>query len=417
MSIAGFAFDEAEADRVSAFLLAAQQAARDEADAAIGRPIKRTKSGGFSDKDLRLALFEDLRAPIYFRSELTNRPSLGVDTLRAYAAAHDERLRRIALAILSYRRIRKVRSTYVDAIIVGDDGRVHPTWNNAGPVSGRFSCQAPNLMNLPRYENDPSVIWGTDEAGERRYLSGGVRTLYVAPPGYVLVTFDAKQLEMRVAAYASGDEAMIAACESSDLHASNAAIIFGEAFATADPPTRKRLRTLAKTSGFAVCYLAEADTVYARLIADGVNVKLRQVEAMITRLKGGFRGYYRWQDRRLLDCIRDGWTDTPLLGRRRWLSHDPSPTECANFPIQGGAADLMNMRLPQIVNELRNVSPRARLVAQVHDSGVFEVPRDDAKCVADTCRRIFETPVVISSSGKKLEASFPIDIEISERWH
>jgi DNA polymerase-1 len=296
-------------------------------------------------------------------------------------------------------------------------------------VSGRWACQAPNLMNLPRPENDPSrtptcVVCGcTAKEAERTACNApahdflGVRSVYIARPGYRLVAFDMKQLEMRMAAYASGDPAMIKACESSDLHAANAEIIFAEAFTTAEGGHRKALRTLAKSSGFAVCYMAQAATVFARLVAAGVDVKLRQVEAMLSRMRRAFAAYYSWQSDRLLDCVRTGYVYSPILGRRRWLGHDPSPTEAANFPIQGGAADLMNLRLPLVVERLAAECLEALLVAQVHDSAVFEVPEALADKVAAVCQEVAEAPIVIDSSGNPLAVSFPIDLEISERWH
>lgn len=401
----GFAYDAGRAAVLSAHLRGLEAAAILKASEAVGRRIGLGKGGGFSTTDLRAAFFSDLRAPIFFRSEITGNPSLGVDTLRAYACSADERLQGLALAVLEQRRARKVRSTHIDRIKIGSDRRVHPTWQNFGAVSGRFSCASPNLMNLPRPENDPTMPLG------------GVRGLYVAPPGRRLVAFDAKQLEMRMAAYASGDEIMIAACESSDLHSANAAIIFGEDFEAAQGPARKALRSLAKQSGFATCYMADASTVYARIVAAGVSVTLRQVEAMLARMRRAFAAYYRWQTAVLDDCVRTGYVCSPIVGRRRWLGHDPSPPECANFPIQSGAADLMNLRLPEIYELLAAEYPTARLVAQVHDSGVIECEVRHVEAVSQLCSEIFTRPIEVRSSGRTLTASFPIDLEVSERWH
>jgi DNA polymerase-1 len=421
MSQAGFGFDVALARTYAETLRAAEADARDRADKAVGRPIKRTKTGGFGLKDLHVAFFRDLGAPVAAAaiSVKTGRPSLGVDTMRTFAASPRPELRAAALSVLEWRRARKVRSTYIEAIHLGPDLRVHPGWQNYGAVSGRWSCQGPNLMNLPRLENDPTVIWTSDDPKTRKYVSGGIRGLYLPRPGCVLVAFDAKQLEMRIAAYASGDQAMINACNSKDLHAANAEVIFADAFLRAEGAGRKAYRTLAKSAGFAVCYMAEAETVWARIIAtpEGEHVKLSMVQAMLRKLRTGFAGYFEWQHRRWLDAVRTGYTESPILGRRRWLGHDPPPTECANFPIQGGAADVMNLRLPLIVEALARRSPKTRIVAQVHDSGVFETPREDASCVGETCREIFEQPVDIGSSGVMLTASFPIDVEESERWH
>jgi DNA polymerase I len=406
MSQVGFGFDASRAAELAASLRDAEKRALAACDSAVGRTIRRTDTGGLSTLGLEEAFFQDIGAPVFFRSQLTGKPSLGVDAMRGYAASANAALRDLALGVLEYRRARKIRSTYVEAIVVGSDGRVHPSWLNYGAISGRWACQDPNLMNLPRRETDPTAATH----------DGGVRSLYVASPGHRLVVFDKKQLEMRVAAYASGDPIMIAACEASDLHDANAQVIFGELYAAADKPTRKALRTLAKSSGFAVCYLAEAATVYARIIAAGQQVALRQVEAMINKLRRNFASYYAWQEKRLLECIRTGYTDSPILGRCRWLGHEPAPTECANFPIQSGASDIMNALLPELVPLVRSECGGAELVAQVHDSAVFDVAeRYVPRCVS-LCEDLNARPVVLSSSGAPLSAVFGIDIEHSERW-
>lgn len=408
MSQVGFGFDAVRAAELGASLREAEQRALRACDDAVGRTIKRTKSGGISTTDLEVAFFQDLGAPVFFRSALTNKPSLGVDAMRGYTACNSEALRNLALAVLEFRRARKIRSTYIEAIVVGPDGRVHPSWLNYGAISGRWACQEPNLMNLPRKETDPT--YATHK--------GGVRSLYCARPGYVLVIFDKKQLEMRVAAYASGDEAMIAACESKDLHSANAEAIFGELYTQQqDPTVRYALRQMAKSAGFAVCYLAEAPTVYARIIATGQAITLRQVEAMLNRMRRGFRGYYAWQEARLLECIRTGHTSSPILGRVRWLGHEPSPTECANFPIQSGASDIMNGLLPELVPLIRRECGGAELVAQVHDSAVFEVPEKYEAHSKMLCEDLNSRPVALCSSGRRLEPVFPIDLDSSERWH
>lgn len=409
MQRTGFAFDLERASEYEKILQAREAEATREASEAMGREINP-----HAHKDLAKAIFKEIGAPVLLRSKLTRRPSLGVDAMRAYATHPDARLRRLALAVLDARRARKVKSTYVTKIAnkwCMSDGRVHPTWKNAGPVSGRWACSDPNIMNLARPEHDPTAVRMPSGAFE-----GGVRTLYVPAPGFALVSVDAKQLEMRVAAYASGDEGMIAACASSDLHAANAAIIFGDAYAQAVGGEKKALRTLAKSAGFAVCYMAQAETVYARLIADGQHIKLRQVQAMLRNMRKSFAGYYAWQTRKLLDCTRTGYVYTPILGRRRWLGHTPAPTECANHPIQGGAADLMNLRLPPCVERMRREIPSARLVAQVHDEVVFEAPITLAERCGEVIREVFEEPITISSSGRDIVAAFPVDVEIGDRW-
>lgn len=407
-------------DRTSALIshcTAVETRSRAEAEDAVGRSIRKTKTGGFGQSGpdgLFEAFFVHLRAPVYFRSRLTGKPSLDSLTLTHYAACRDERLRRLALSVLEWRRARKCRTTYLANVRVGRDGRVHPTWKNYGAVSGRFACQSPNVMNLPRLENDPT-----------REL-GGVRTVYAAPPGFRLVSFDCAQLEIRVAAYASGDQNMISHVLSGDVHAARAGVLFGEGFTSLDPESfeRKVLRNLTKTFGLAVNYLAEAPKVHATIVSTWPKKlselgrsppSLRECEVCVSKLKRGLVDYFRWQDQRYLDCVREGWTDSPILGRRRWLSHDPSPTECANFPIQSGAADIMNERLPRVVRLMSERVPLARLVAQVHDSGVFEVPEDRVDDALGVFSEIFAEPVTFATSG--LSHAFPIDTKVSQRWN
>jgi DNA polymerase I-like protein with 3'-5' exonuclease and polymerase domains len=422
MSRNGFGFDRERAAAFASYLEIAIAEASMAINATVGRPVKP-----LSPRDLGAAFFGDLKAPVYFRSKLTGRPSLGVDAMRGYAASQRPELSRAALAVLNYRRLRKVRSTYLlRAMALAEesrDHRVHPGWLNYGAVSGRWSCQDPNLANLPRSSNDPT--WAAGKAG--LLPEGGIRGLYTAREGYTLVTFDASQLEMRVAAYSSGDAAMINACEQADLHRANAWAIWGAAFEAAAAAQQDELRQLAKSAGFAVCYMAEATTVFARIVAEGkVAISLPQVEAMLQKLRRGFKGYFAWQEAMLKEAIRTGYAREWVTGRRRWVGHDPSPAECANHPIQGGAAGILNTRLPIIAarvaqecgggggGSVARSNLVAQLVASVYDSGVFEVPESKAEQCVAICREVFEAPVRLQSSG--LEGRFPIDVKIGPRW-
>lgn len=263
------------------------------------------------------------------------------------------------------------------------------------------NCARPNIMNLPRFENDPVAEFG------------GIRSLYFAAPGKVLVAFDFSQLEMRIAAYVSGDEVMIAACESSDLHASNAGIIFGQDFLKLDKKKDedeyKKLRNLAKQSGFAVAYMAGAPTVYARIIAAGIPITLLQTEQMLRNMRRAFKGYYAYQEDLLLQTIRIGHVRIPISNRLRWLGHAPKPPECANTPIQGGASGLMNLVLPAIERQL---PPDTFLVAQVHDAAYFETPVKRADEILALCKQETSRPFEIN--GRRVV--FPTDMKVGERW-
>jgi DNA polymerase I-like protein with 3'-5' exonuclease and polymerase domains len=261
---------------------------------------------------------------------------------------------------------------------------------------------------------------------------GGLRSLYCARPGHVLVGYDKSQIEFRIAAYGSGDEEMIKVCEGGDVHSMNAAALFPGAF---DPAEYKRLkadphadekrftqldglRTLAKSAVFAVCYLAEADTVYQRILAAGLSaITPQMVEAMLRAMRARFRTYYQFQDWRLQECVRTAYTSSPILGRQRWLGHEPSPPECANFLCQAGAADVMNAEICAVDALVRRETPSALLVAHVYDSVYFDVPASAVRVTKDICLDYSSKPVTISSSGKERNMVLKIDIGESERWH
>lgn len=392
----GFHYDRRRARKISKHL-------RKKAEQASwrARKILRREINLASPTQLREALFEQLSAPVLFRSIKTNAPVLDVNVMRSYATYADERISELALAVLDFRKAMKMKGTYVDPIRYDSEGRVHPSWRSFGTVSGRYSCRDPNLMNLTRPENDPSMELG------------GIRSLYDVPRGRKLVGFDFGQLEMRIAAYASGDEAMIKACESTDLHAVNAELLFGDVFTSLDPVKDKaewkKYRTIAKTSGFAIAYMASAPTVHARIIAQGLDMSMQQVEALLKRMKKVFYAYYEWQDDLLHRTMRLGYVESPIIHRKRHLGHAPKPTECANFPIQSGAADVINLTLPKIVDRL---PADTMLVAQIHDAAIFEAPEDKADEVLELIKDITSRPMKLG--GRRVV--FPIDAAIGNRW-
>jgi len=428
MSQNGFRFD---VDRAAVYidkLKGLESDALTRAESAINRPLKRTKTGGISVKDMHGAFFFDLGAPVLKRSELTGKASIDVNALRAYSVCADPALRYLALAILDRRKAQKIRSTYIQKIILDADGRVHPTWHNAGPITGRFSCSGPSFMQLPRGASDPTY---QESNGKVVEPWGGVRSLYVPDPGYVIVGFDKSQLELRVAAYTTGCPAYIAAIESGDVHSHNAKLVFGQAFIdelnetkrikASDPKFKGtvlyvKIRTQAKTFIFALNYMAGAETIYAQCIAAGLQVKLRGIQAVLNKLHRQYKHYYDWQAENLLKIKACGYVYSPIMQRARWVGFDPQPTECANFPIQAGAADVMNTELPLLHAAQQKYFPKAKLLAQVHDAVYSEVPRAEADSyvamLEDTCQQEFS----ISTSGSEFKVRFPIDIDVSERW-
>jgi DNA polymerase I-like protein with 3'-5' exonuclease and polymerase domains len=347
--------------------------------------------------DLRKAIFRVLHAPVLFRSLGSGQASTGRETLHTLASMKSAGGNFCKL-LLAWRKAQKLRAVYVSGIDVEDDGAVHPSWRSWGTVSGRFSARHPNLQNLPR----PTP---GDDSPQR------IKEMYIPRKGMVFIGYDSKQIEMRIAAYLSLDPALIQAVESEYVHAVNAKVLFGELpDKLVDPILYKKLRTAGKQSGFAMNYRAGAEAVQKKLVEDGFNVEITQVQAMLNRLKKNYHVYFEWQDRMLEETCLSGWMAT-LSGRRRWFGHTPLPTEVANQPIQGGAADVINRVLIKLARVLPPMG--AYPLAQVHDHVLVECPKSKAVKVSNIIQQVAEEPWTIHG----VERMFPIEIQTSdENW-
>ena len=389
MSVRGIAFDVSRARQFGEFLRNREAELQQKASELIGREINL-----LSTAQLKKLFFAELRAPVFFRTD-KGQASLAERAMQGYAALADQRISALAKLILEYRGLRKARSTYVEGVELGSDGRRHPNWRSYGTVTGRF---ASDMQQLPRPANDPTI------------QMGGIRSLYIAGHGKVLIGFDAKQLEIRIAAYWSNDPAMQAACESADIHSYNAELVFGEAFVNGDKALRHELRAIAKTFVFAINYGAAASTVHQNLVGQGYNVTLGRIEAAMGKLKRAFNVYYGMQNAALMDVTRRGWALSPIIGRRRWFGHSPRPTEVNNYPIQSGAADLLNLKMPLIDAQVRKI-PGAGVIAQIHDAGYVECYNKDAGSVEEIFQEVFGVSVGLGGAQR----IFPIDVKSGER--
>lgn len=328
------------------------------------------------------------------------------ETLEGLRLSGNERHAAFATALLLWRLVGKIKSTYVDVIGgTGDKsvhllhGRAHYNWKPFGTVSGRLSCR---FQSVPRY--DPS-------APETR-----VREIYVPRKGHTFVYYDVSQAEMRLAAYLSNDPVFIAACKG-DVHVNNAKAVFPQAVHLLTDELKKipksegggkDYRDISKNLGFAISYCAEVEKVYMTLRSKGFDVSMSAVSLILDKLHAAYRVYYRWVDSNLSQVKRLGYMRTPFLGRIRWLGWYPKITDVANYPIQSGLADIMNQR----TIELSNTSIGPYLVAQVHDACIYDVPDQMVNMARDLIAEIWSRP--IDTAGGKL--ILPIDLKQSDRW-
>ena len=288
--------------------------------------------------------------------------------------------------ILEYREFQKLLSTYIDNIphLIGEDGRLHTSFIQTGTTTGRMSSQDPNLQNIPI----------KTELGRR------IRTGFIAAPSYQLVSFDYSQIELRVAAILSGDERLVSIFQSGrDVHAEVAAQVFKVSANKVDHEMRRK----AKVINFGILY------------GMGINALRTQLGSTRAEAQGFYNEYFatftglaRYLERSKAEAERRGYTET-LFGRRRYIeglrSKVPYIKAAAermaiNAPIQGTQADMIKLAMVRIDKELQmqKLSEKVRLLLQVHDELIYEIPTDLVSSVAPKIKEIMQTILPLEKS-------------------
>lgn len=351
--------------------------------------------------DLRYALFTQFEAP-RLQVTKTGLPSTNVTALQ-HLAAQQTRYGRLSRLILKYRGAQGTLRRNIEGVFISKDGRVHADWKAFGTMNGRWSCK---LQQIPRAANPKKPI-----------LEDRIRELYVPRKGYIFVYFDLSQAEMRLAAQLSGDENFIKVCEGSDVHSGNALLIFPEAaeFIKNDPKgLGKDFRDIAKETGFAVNYLAGAETLFLRLQGKKLKkpVTKRTVDHMLAMIHRRFAGHFKYIEANIEMVKQQGYMRSPFIGRIRWFGWQaPTPAEIANGPVQQGVADIVNERL----QEIDQAMPRdCQLVGQFHDAGLFECKIGKAaEQMEALIRQTFDEPVTLPGNGRSF--ILPIDLKTGMR--
>jgi DNA polymerase-1 len=286
--------------------------------------------------------------------------------------AVNDRQRRALVALLRHRDVSKLRGT-VEGLIktVGEDGRIHSTFNQTVAATGRLSSEDPNLQNIPV----------RTEEGRR------IRKAFVVGPGYdSLLTADYSQIEMRIMAHLSGDEALIEAFNSGeDLHTSVAARVFGVAPKQVDAELRRRVK--------AVSYgLAYGQSAYG--LANGLGITNAEATRMMEDYFARFGRVRDYLHEVVEQARQTGYTET-LLGRRRYLpdltstnaTHRQMAERMAlNAPIQGSAADIIKVAMLRVEKALGAAGLSSRLLLQVHDELVLELVDGERAAVEELVR-------------------------------
>ncbi len=285
--------------------------------------------------------------------------------------------------ILQYRAARKLLSTYIEPIpgyISEKDGRVHTTFNQALTSTGRLSSSNPNLQNIPV----------RTEEGQQ------IRKAFVASPGNVIMSADYSQIELRIMAHCCGDEHMIEAFRSGlDVHSAMASKIFHKELDQVSSQDRR----MAKTANFGIMYGISAFGLAQRL-----DVSRTQASELINDYFASFPSIKVFLDKALQDARADGYVQT-LFSRRRYVPDVNSSNgnvrsvaerNAINAPIQGTAADIIKLAMVGVHRELNRRGLKSKMILQIHDELLLEVPQGEIEEVKDLLIKQMENVTSLS---------------------
>ena len=328
-----------------------------------------------STKQLGQLLFEKLGLPPVKKTKTGY--STNADVLEKLKGKHP-----IIPAIMDYRMLTKLKSTYADGLMkqVGPDGRIHTTFQNLVTATGRLSSTEPNLQNIP----------------VRTDLGAEIRKMFVPREGCVLVDADYSQIELRVLAHIAGDEAMQKAFrEGTDIHTVTAAQVFAVPVEQVTALQRRH----AKAVNFGIVYgISEFS------LAEDIGVSRYEAKAYIENYLNTYRGVRDYMKQVVEQAREQGCTQT-LYGRRRYIPELKSSNFnirsgaeriALNTPIQGTAADIIKLAMIRVEQALEEAFPEAKLLLQVHDELIVECPEEQAEQVAQLVSQQMQSAAALS---------------------
>jgi DNA polymerase-1 len=377
---------DAQLLRVQSQELATKMAATEHnAYAAAGGPFNLG-----SPKQLQEVLYERLQLPVLGKTP-TGQPSTAEDVLEQLAESYD-----LPRLVLEYRGLSKLKSTYTDKLPAEIDqrtGRIHTSYHQAVAATGRLSSSDPNLQNIPIRTPE----------GRR------IRQAFVAPPGCKLLAADYSQIELRIMAHLSGDEGLLAAfAADQDIHRATAAEVFGMEL---DAVTADQRRS-AKAINFGLIYGMSAFGLGRQL-----GIERGEAQTYVDRYFERYPGVKRYMEETRAAAHREGYVST-VFGRRLYLPEinarnaqrrQYAERSAINAPMQGTAADIIKRAMIDVAAWLEQHRPEARLIMQVHDELVIEVPESYAEEVGAAVVRIME-------AAASLRVPLRVDQGLGANW-
>jgi DNA polymerase-1 len=348
-------------------------------------------------KQLRQVLFDELQLPVKRKTGIKGEASTDQETLEWLAQQGHE----LPKKLLEHRRVAKLKGTYVDALpalVNPDTGRIHASFNQTVAATGRLSASDPNLQNIPIR---------SDQGGQ-------IRQAFLPEEGWLLLTADYSQVELRLLAHFSGDDALRRAfAEDRDIHASVAAQIF----AVPESEVTAGMRRLAKVVNFGVIY---------GISPFGLGQRLEMPKDQAARFIDAYFAQYpkvlAYQDEVLKKARQTGQVGT-ILGRRRkfdpqairpdstYQQRNQAEREAINMEIQGSAADLIKVAMVNLHRRLKQEKHRTRMLLQIHDELVFETPPEELDAVATLVRHEMS-----SALADRLTVPLKVDVAVGPNW-
>jgi len=365
--------------------------------ASLEREVHELAGGPFnidSRKQLSKVLFEDLELPVQKKTKTG--PSTDAEVLGELAKQHE-----LPAKIIQYRQYAKLKSTYVDALIGllhPDTGRVHTSFKQDVAATGRLSSKDPNLQNIPVRTEDGREIRSAFLPGE---------------DGWKLLAADYSQIELRVLAHFSDDRALRQAfAEDRDIHA----LVASEVHGVPLEEVTREMRRSAKAVNFGVIY---GQSPFG--LAKSLDIDQEEAAGFIAAYFGRYPGVDEFMVKTLAECRQKGYVSS-ILGRRRAVQgvRDPSslsdsrqrtlPERIAiNTVIQGSAADLIKKAMINVHNRMRQEKLQARMLLQIHDELIFEVPSEEVDGLACLVR---EEMTTVQQLGVPLK----VDVKVGDNW-
>jgi DNA polymerase-1 len=371
MELTGILVDQAFLKRMATELSEQLQALEQSIYQAVGHEFNIN-----STKQLGDVLFNELKLPPMKKTKTGYSVDAEVlDTLKGTHAAIDN--------LLEYRQLGKLKSTYVDGLlelINPNDERVHTSFNQTIASTGRLSSSQPNLQNIPI----------RTEVGRR------IRRAFLADPGWVLLTADYSQVELRILAHITHEPALVEAfAKDEDIHAATAARLYKVPLQEVQPSMRR----LAKTINFAVLY-GQSPFGLSRV----ADIPLSEATEYIRNYEATFPLVHAYVEGTKEFARTQGYVET-LLGRRRYVpdllslpmvQRQAAEREAINMPIQGTNADIIKIAMIRLQQSFEELQLKTRMILQVHDELVFEVPNEELELVKNLVRATMEEAMSLS---------------------